>query len=531
MKNKRNYRNLWLVLLLLPATGQATEARRLTYGETAKPATRDPYTGHEASAARMADLLFNSLTTTTSSGKRIPGLASHWTVESNGTSVLFKLRRDVYWHPPAGSSKPTHKLSADDVATTVRIIKAKGSQIPNQERFQAIAATEVVDPHTVRIRLARAMTDPLRVMGFKILPAHILASTPALRRDSKFASMPVGTGPYRLLKVNDHGEVVLEAFNRYFAGKPTIPTIVMKSYADQSVMAQSLMFNSLDLITWVSPRDLSEIMGDRNLGVIPYDALSFSFFAMNTSRGILGDKRVRRAISHSVNRQEMLNAFFQGKGSLISGPFPPTSWAYNLNVTPVSYDPARAAKLFAEAGLSHKGGKLLDKTGKPVRIVFAVPLSGESEMIKRISLAFQGYLQKAGIAVELQFMDWNVWKNRVLRDHDYDVTIASWSFDDASNITSLFHSSSAKPWGNNFVLYRNTQVDSLLTEAASTNDFEKRRVIYKKLHAMLADEAPYTFLWTLMHHAAHNMKVSGVKVEPWSFFRHVATWQIKDKPR
>src|SRR5690606_4952387 len=112
--------------------------------------------------------------------------------------------------------------------------------------------------------------------------------------------------------------------------------------------------------------------------------------------------------------------------------------------------------------------------------------AGESETVKRIVLAFQQYLADIGLKVELQFMDWQVWKKRVLHDHDYDVTIASWSFDDASNITSLFHSSSAVPWGNNFVLYRNPLVDSLLAEADATSDFDKRRTIYHKLHAILA---------------------------------------------
>ena len=150
-------------------------------------------------------------------------------------------------------------------------------------------------------------------------------------------------------------------------------------------------------------------------------------------------------------------------------------------------------------------------------------------MIKRIVLAFQSFLADAGIQVDLQFMDWLVWKKKVLLEHDYDVTIASWSFDDSSDISSLFHSSSAKPWGNNFVMYRNDEVDSLITEASVTNDFDKRRAIYHKLHAILADDAPYTFLWTLMHHAAHDVKLSGVKVEPFSFFKHIVSWRMGDK--
>jgi len=106
------------------------------------------------------------------------------------------------------------------------------------------------------------------------------------------------------------------------------------------------------------------------------------------------------------------------------------------------------------------------------------------------------------------------------------VTMGSWSFDDSSNITSLFHSSSAVPWGNNFVSYRNPQVDSLLTEADATNDSEKRRAILQKLHVILAEEAPYAYLWTLKHHAAHNSRISGVRVEPFAFFKHVLAWHL-----
>jgi peptide/nickel transport system substrate-binding protein len=249
---------------------------------------------------------------------------------------------------------------------------------------------------------------------------------------------------------------------------------------------------------------------------------------MNNARGVLRDKRVRQAISQAINRQEMIDAFFQGKGRLISGPFPPSSWAYNLDVKPLSYDPERAKSLLAAAGLRYKDGRLVSPTGQPVTLSFAVPLAGESEMIKRVVLAFQGYLEAVGIKVELQFMDWLVWKKKVLAEHDYDVTIAAWSFDDASNITSLFHSSSSKPWGNNFVQYKNTEVDSLLTEADVTNDFDMKRAIYHKIHAVLAEDAPYTYLWTLQHHAAHNQRLSGVRVEPFAFFKYILGWRMEN---
>jgi peptide/nickel transport system substrate-binding protein len=499
----------------------------MIYGETGRLDSFDPFTIHEASGQRLAELLFDSLVEVGPGGEWMPALAKSWSVAKSGTEVLFTLRGDVVWHQ-ADEKSPSVMFGPEDVVTTVRLLKSATSEIPNKERFSALVMAEVAGKDKVLIRLNRASVDPLRSMLFKVLPKHVVGGSSGLKRDSEFARRPIGTGPYAFVQANAQGEVQLKANIRYYRGRPQIPGIILKTYADQTIMAQSLMFNALDLVTWVSPRDLGEILGDRRLSVVPYDALSFSFFAFNTSRGILQDKRVRQAISWAINRQEMLEAFFQGKGRLISGPFPPTSWAYNLDVPSIPYDIKRANDLLSAAGLKiGSDGSLLDQKGKPVVLVFAVPLAGESEMIKRVVLALQGYLGKIGLKVELQFMDWLVWKKKVLAEHDYDMTIASWSFDDASNITSLFHSSSAEPWGNNFVLYRNKSVDALLTEADATNDFDKRRAIYHKLHSVLADEAPYAWLWTLVHHAAHHSRLTGVKVEPFAFFKHVTAWNLE----
>jgi peptide/nickel transport system substrate-binding protein len=491
------------------ADKKATVANRMVYGETGRLDGFDPYTVHEASGQRLADLLFDSLVDVGPGGEYLPGLAKSWTIGGGGTKVTFTLRNDVLWHAPLNKDgEPGGEkryLGPADVVATVRVLMAKDSEIPNKERFAVLMGAESAGENEVTINLRRAMVDPLRVMMFKILPAHILAPSNVLKRDSAIAKFPVGSGPYQFRQANPQGELLMRSHDSYFGGKPKIGNVVMKSYADQNIMAQSLMYGSLDLVTYVSPRDLGEIMGDSKLSLVPYDALSFSFFALNTARGPLKDKRVRQAVSYAVNRQEMLQAFFQGKGKLVSGPFPPTSWAYNMDVKPMGFDVGRAKSLLKTAGFEDKNGDgfLEGLDGKPVTLVFGVPLAGESEMIKRIVLAFQGYLSKVGFKVELKFWDWLVWKKKVLQDHDYDITIAAWSFDDAANIMSLFHSSSAVAWGNNFVQYSNPEVDSLLSEADATN------------------------LWTLTHHAAHSNKLTGVRVEPFAFFKHITSWQME----
>ncbi|NDE15814.1 hypothetical protein EBZ80_12875 [bacterium] len=528
-------RNALFAIAVLSASGNALAVEsRMVYGETGRLETYDPYSPHEAAAQRMADLIFDGLVELGRGGDYVPGLATSWEISKSGTEVVFHLRKHVPWHVlPSGGGKAAGTFSARDVVTTVNFLVRAQAGIPNAERFSGLASAEEVDSGTVKVLLRRASSDPLRMLMFKVLPATAFSGMKAggLFRDSSFAQQPVGTGPYQFIKSNKQGEVLLRANKAYFGGAPKIETIVMKSYADQSVMAQSLMFNSLDLITYVSPRDLGEIMADKRLLLLPYDALSYSFVGLNNSRPVLADRRVRQALALSINRKEMLEAFFQGRGKLISGPFPPTSWAYNLDVPSVAYDVARARQLFEIAGYAdrNKDGVLEDASGNPLKLTMAVPVSGEGETLKKIVLGLQSYLMKAGVKVDMQFLDWVAWKKKVLFDHDYDLTLASWSFDDASNITSLFHSSSSGPWGNNFVQVRNKSIDALLTEADATNDFEKRRAIYHKLHALIADETPYIFLWTLTHHAAFQENLSGVRIEPYSFFKYVTGWSVQKR--
>lgn len=522
-----------LAILIAFITGSFTllansKIKPLIYGESARLEQLDPYTIHEASGQRLADLIFDDLVEVGPGGEYLPSLAKSWSIEDGGTAIVINLRDNVYWHPH--DNQPQKVLNSADVVTTIRLLQSPASEIPNSARFQIFKDIKVISSHTLKISFQRALSDPVRTLMFKVLPDHILGQSEALNREHPFTRKPIGTGPYRFVTSNPQGEILLEANPNYFKATPRIAKIVMKPYADETVMAQSLMFRSLDLVTYLSPKDLPEVAGDRKLQLVPYDALSFSFLALNNSRPLLRDRRVRQAISYSINRKEVLEAFFQNEGHLISGPFSPTSWAYNLDVKGFNFDPQRSRELFRAAGLREQENPAIWLTsgGKPITLDFAVPIAGESEIIKRIALAMQAYLQNAGLQTEIRFLEWKVWKEEVLGKHNYDITIASWDFDDAANIASLFHSNSAHPWGNNFVNYRNPRVDSMLTEAEATNDFDKRRAIYKSLHSIIAEDAPYVFLWTLKHHAAHNEKLIGVRIEPFSFFKHVAAWSRKE---
>src|SRR5207245_9627899 len=86
--------------------------------------------------------------------------------------------------------------------------------------------------------------------------------------------------------------------------------------------------------------------------------------------------------------------------------------------------------------------------------------------------------------------------------HNFDFTFAALVFDHSADISSLRHSAQSGDWKNNFGCYSNPEVDGLIVESKLTLDFEKRRTINRKLHAILAEEQPYAFLWTLTNYSA-----------------------------
>jgi peptide/nickel transport system substrate-binding protein len=262
----------------------------------------------------------------------------------------------------------------------------------------------------------------------------------------------------------------------------------------------------------------------------PYNARSYAFFGHNARNPHLAKKEVRQAIAYAINRQEMLDSFYAGRGTLISGPFAPGSWAYNLDVKSLPFNAARAKDLLAQAGYkTGADGYLVGDEGKPLAFTLKIPIEKENETVKRVVLAFQNYLKLVGIKVNLEFREWQAWKQDVFVDHDFDMVIAIWAFDDSADISTLFHSGEMAAWRNNFVGYSNPEVDALIVEAKTTLDREKQRTINQRLHAQLAEEQPYTFLWTLTNYAAAHRKVRHLDLHPFKFFTFADTWYIPKK--
>ncbi len=531
MNNKYKYAIGFYVYFFISLSLFGVNRKPFIYGETGFPTTLDPVTTNELLTVRLTELIFNRLVKFDDKGDIVSDLAESWTFMPENMGVTFKLRKVVKFQQTKFSpkvktkSKQPQYFTSEDVVFTFRLLVHPKTNIPNRIRFEFIKNVIAVDKHTVRFIFKRPVKNALGKLSFEILPAHMFPDRSYLLRKDPFTRRPIGTGPYQISKVTSEGEVILKRNPDYFGKKPYFPKITMKPYADRNILTQALLFEAIDLITLVDSRNVPEVDGDKRFRLIPYNALSYSFFAFNFRNQLLKKKNVRKAITMAINRQEMLNSFFHGRGKLITGPFAPGSWAYNLNVKAVGYSPNKSRALLKSLGYRKKNEQdILVKKGQPLKFNLKVPISSESESVKRIILAFQNYLHKVGIQVDISFVEWHVWKQEVFRDHDFDIVFASWAFDDSNDISSLFHSGEVGVWKNNFIKYRNRTVDGLIIESKTTVDFEKKRTINKMLHEVIAKDYPYVFLWTLTNYAAVNNNIRNVQIHPYRFFTFINQW-------
>lgn len=517
-------------IMMAPQAGaeQKTDGKpdggTLNYGEYGRPTTLDPITSNDMISMRITELIFNGLVGINEKQEIVPELAERWEMSEDGKFYTFYLRQDVTWHPKEGEEPAP--FTADDVIVTYNIMMHPKTITSMKVRYEFIESVTKMDDYTVQFTLKRPILNALAKFSFKVIPQHGPANPEFLSREDPFAQKPIGTGPYMLKNITADREVILVANENYFKGRPHINKFAARPFADQNIMSQALLFNAIDMIVLVNHRDIPQIQGDKRYVLQPYNALSYSFFGYNIRNPLLADKRVRKAFTYAVNRQEMLDSFFQGQGTIISGPFAPGSWAYNLDVQPLPFDPEKAIQLLNEAGFVKGDDGIMAKDGQKLSLILKVPIAKESEAVKRVVLAFKNYLNKIGVDIEGEFKEWLSWKEDIFLKHNFDIIFASWVFDDSADISSLFHSAEIGAWKNNFGAYSNPEIDSLIVESKLTLDHEKRRTINRKLHAIIADESPYTFLWTLTNYAAFNKKLRRVAIHPYKFFSFADDWFI-----
>ena len=490
-------------LLILSAT-----ADPLRYAEDQSPAIINPFFTTTMSEARIDELIFEGLFTDNQELATIPLLAEDFTLAEDGLSMDLRVRQDVTWHDG-------QRFDAEDVVFTISALKNPATLSTEAGRVSWIESAEQLDTYEVRLQFSEPQTRPEDKLFFKILPAHAFQGTVVKRTDA-FRTSPIGTGNYRLERYNEDNSITL---SRYTDHRTTgrIPEIVMREVSDKNYQAKLLVYESLEALVRVLPRDLAVLQNNRGVELYPYQTNSWWYLGFNLDRAPFNDLSVRQAIASLIDVEALLAPV--GTGDVLSGPFVRSSPYYNHNVRPRSHNPSQAASLLEAAGYKLDGTQWT-RGGAPLTLTISAHKSLESA--QEVVINLQSQLQSAGLAIKVDFLDDADWKSSIWRERDYDIILSQWSFDRNEDVREQFHSRGSR----NFTGYSSTTVDELLETARATRDPQEKKAALRQLHTTIHEDTPMVFLWTLDSYSAMSARVQSVVIHPFYYFTWAGDWRV-----
>ena len=210
-------------------------------------------------------------------------------------------------------------------------------------------------------------------------------------------------------------------------------------------------------------------------------------------RELFKDKRVRRALGMAVDVDKIIQFVRYDQAERITGPFVKQTEYYDQSIKPLPYDPDGALKLLEEAGWKRNSDGWLEKDGKRFR--FTLITNNGNDIRRDIMAVAQDGWKKIGVDVNVDMLEWSVFIGKYIDQGDFDACVLGWSMGIEPDLYQIWHSSQTNPQQLNFVGFRNNEADDLIVKIRQEYDYDKQVEYCNRLHRIIADEQPYTFLY------------------------------------
>ncbi len=483
-----------LTAACLAAAGPAAAKTQITIGVQQEPTTLDPTADATASIDGMlTHNVYEALTTVAEDGSVMPDLATSWTISDDGLTYDFHLVQGVTFHD--GTT-----FDADDVKFSFDRAMAPDSVNPSKSIFKPIDSVTVIDPATVEIKLNR----PDAFFLFNLAQGDAAIVAPESADNDK--TDPIGTGPFKF----DHwtrGDRLVLVKNPDFrdAAAVQMQQITFRFIADPAAANAAMQAEEVDAFNgFPAPELLSQFQADPRFKVEIGTTEGEVILAMNNSRPPFDDIRVRRAISHALDRKAIIDGAMYGYATPIGSFYPPHGPAYVDLTGTYPHDVAKAKALLAEAGVA-------PGTVMTIRVP-PFPYA------KRSAEIIQAELAEIGIDAKVENVEWGFWLDEVYKKKNYDMTIiAHTSPNDMGNFAK------GKDY---FYGYEDPKFDDLWHRIETEADPAKRNALLQEGQRFLADQAVHGFLFQLPQLGVRRKELSGFWISSPVLFQPLAgvTW-------
>lgn len=475
----------------------------LVFGRGADSVSLDPGIVTDGESFKVTQNLFETLLNFGKQDTTInPGLAKEWEVSEDGLTYTFHLEEGVMFHDGT-------EFNAEAVIKNVN--RWKGGKEEDFYYFNSMFKAEGEDiikdvtaegDYTVVFTLSRPQAPFLKNIAMS--PFGIASPTAFEAAGESFGDQPVGTGPFKFVDWKRNDSITIEKFTEYWQeGLPKLDKVIFRSIPDNSARLNELMAGNIDLADGINPSDGKTVEGNSELQLIERPSMNIGYLGLTNTRAPFDNKLVRQAVNYAIDKQAIVDAFFEGRAEVAANPMPSSISGYNDAISPYPYDPEKAKALLAEAGYD---GKEIELWAMPVPRPYMPDGAKVAEVIQK-------NLEDVGIPSKIVTFEWATYLEKA-KNGEADAFMLGWTGDngDADNfIYTLLDKDNIG--SNNYAYYSNDEVHELLIKAQSETDENVRNDLYKKAQEIIHEDAPWVPL-------AHSTPLLAAKAGVKDFLPH-----------
>jgi peptide/nickel transport system substrate-binding protein len=472
---KKVYKTILLVLILLSLsfvliscgsdeTEKENDKVRIVVRVAQDPDFLDP---HRAAASGTYEIMFNvfeGLLDPNTDGGVKPAVASSYSVSDDGKVYTFKLRKGIKFHN-------NNLVTVEDIKYSLdRLIGTENSNGLSTEFSNKVEKVSIVDDDTVKVFLKELDTNFLSNFIQPIIP----------KDNDEFQNIkPIGTGPFKFIEYIPGQKIIMEKNENYWnKDVPKIDEIEFRIIPDEQASLLSFKAGEIDMYPRISAEYI-ESLGENSYVVDGAQNL-VQLFAFNMNRKPFNDKRVREAINHVVDKDQIIKALANGYGSKIGTNMSPAMKKYYNEDLENYYDVNidKAKELLNDAG--YKDG---------FDMIITVPSNYKFHVDTAQIIVEQ--LKQVGINASIEQVEWGVWLDRVYTSRDYQSTVIAFTGKlNAYDVLKKYMSD----YPRNFINYNNEEFDKTMNDIGKEINEDKRVELYKKAEAILTSDAPAVFI-------------------------------------
>lgn len=451
----------------------------------------------------------------------VPTLANGGVVlrPDGGMDVTWKLRPGITWHDGV-------PFTSADLKFTVDAINSPEYNPESTDGFDRISSVDTPDSLTAVVHY-REPYAPYQLQFVRgALPKHLLEGR-NIDQANDYNRNPLGTGPYRVVEWKTGEYILLERVESYWRGAPKIRRIQFKFVPNATTRINQLAAGEAHLVAlvpWDRARELGRVPG---LTLHRMMGNSYEHITLNQRRvPAFADVRVRRALTHAIDRQSITHTILDSLAPVIHGAIQPLSWAYTDSVTTYPFDVARARALLEEAGWSDGNGDgIREKDGAPL----AFTLLTQAGFVTRenVSQVVQRMFRDVGVDMKIQLVD-GTSISSLWFEGKFDAMLHWWHMPADPELTLFFASDRTPPAGRNINYVADPALDSLLYASDREIDQPRRRLLLVRVQQRLADLAPEIPLYNVTRLDGVPATLRGFKGNPTNtgVFWNVHEWEF-----